>query len=98
MTLTTRPQWEQQGIEGLVPNKPLAQEDKTVVRKRLLDYIENVFNTTRLGFAKLLHVSPATISKWLYTTTMPSAHVLVSISRHTGLDYEEVLDLFSEGT
>lgn len=91
--------WEQQGIEGLALNKPLVQDDdKPIVRKRLLDYIENVFGTTKLGFAKLLRVSPAAVSKWLHTTTMPSAYVLMSIARYTGLDYEEVLDLFKEGT
>lgn len=91
--------WEQQGIEGLALNKPLVQDDdKPIIRKRLDYYIRKVFGTTKLEFANLLGVSPAAVSKWLHTTTMPSAYVLMSIARHTGLDYEEVLDLFKEGT
>ncbi|MCM1289620.1 MAG: helix-turn-helix transcriptional regulator [Corallococcus sp.] len=98
MTTNTEPQWLQQGIEGLAEDKPLTSDDDSpVLRKRLYDYITSVFYTTKLGFARLIGVSPATVSKWLHTTTMPSTYLLLKISRETGFDLQEVMELFEEG-
>ena len=89
--------WEQVGIDGIAQNKPVTDvEEKGVVRKQLDYYIRNVFHTNKIGFAKMVGVSPATVTKWLYTKAMPSTHFLLKIARYTGLDFEEVLDLFKE--
>ncbi|MBR1955061.1 MAG: helix-turn-helix transcriptional regulator [Clostridia bacterium] len=65
-----------------------------VVRQELLDYITKKLHCSKLEFAKMLDVSPATITKWLYSNTMPDTHVIRRMSRRLGLSYEEVLDLF----
>lgn len=90
----------QLGIFGIAENKEfndaLGVPTKQIKRVALAEFIRNKCNLTGRDFAKKIGVSPATISKWLYTETMPSIRVVKSISTHYNVTIEYVDELFSQ--
>ncbi len=89
----------QTGIAGVMPDKKVetdenAIDERRLARPQLYYLIRMICNTNKKGFAELVGVSPATITKWLYTTTMPSAYVLAKCARRLGLEFEEFYDYF----
>ena len=72
----------------------MAKQKQAVVRTELLDYITKKLHCSKVEFARMLDISPATITKWLYTTTEPDVHIMRRMSRRLGLSFEEVLALF----
>ncbi len=90
----------QLGISGIAENKAfndaLGLPTKTIVRPKLANYILRDVGTNKVSFAKMLNVSPATVTKWLYTDTMPSVEVLHRFAHNMGLSYAEVLAFFEE--
>lgn len=91
-------QYEQQGIPGIAENKIFEPKTRNgvgkIVRKNLFDYIRVKLGVDQRKFAKMLKVSDASITQWLYTDRMPSARVMLKMSSEFGLSYAEVLELF----
>lgn len=71
----------------------MAKAKQQVMRKELERLIRRNYEN-KIAFANSLGVSPATVSKWLYTDTVPSRSILQLISRNTGLTLAAVYDLF----
>ena len=89
-------EYEQVGIEGIAQNKPLNpyQQREGVIRPKLLRYITLKLRTDQSGFARMISVSPATVTQWLYTERMPAGAALIRMASEFGLSYNELLDLF----
>lgn len=90
----------QLGICGIAENKELNDAlelpTKEIKRVELARFIRNN-GLTKLTFARIAEVSPATISKWLYTDTVPSIKVVKRIATRFGVSIEDVDELFEAG-
>lgn len=88
----------QLAINGIAENKEFNDEfgleTVTIVRPKLADYIANKLNLNKVGFARMLKISPAAVSKWLNSYTEPSMDMIKRIGRYCGLSVAEVIDLF----
>ncbi|MCM1194416.1 MAG: helix-turn-helix transcriptional regulator [Firmicutes bacterium] len=88
----------QVAISGIAENKEfndaLGLPTKTVVRPKLSDFICAKLQTNKVGLARMLKISPATVTKWLYTETKPSVDMIKRIGRYLGMSFDEVLELF----
>lgn len=88
----------QVGISGIAENKEfneaLGFKTKTIRRKKLATLIKYKLNTNKIGFAHMLKIAPATVTKWLYTNTEPSIEMMKRIAHHLGMSLEEVDELF----
>lgn len=65
-----------------------------VVRPKLKEFIERKLFCSKVDFAAMVKVSPATITKWLHSKTEPSMFTLRNISRRLGMDFAEIDELF----
>ena len=70
------------------------QTAQPIVHVALSDYITKKLHCSKSEFATMIDVSPATITKWLYSHTMPDMHVMRRMSRRLGLSMDEVAELF----
>lgn len=88
----------QKGIPGIADDTEFAPETPRKytkpIRKKLYDYIRGKLGMEQQGFAKLMDISPATVTQWLYTERMPNSNVLRRMATKLGLSYGEVYDLF----
>lgn len=88
----------QLAINGIAENKEFNDElelkTQVIVRPKLADYIRSKLDTNKIGFARMLKISPAAVSKWLNTYTEPSVDMIKRIGRYCGLSVAEVIDLF----
>lgn len=88
----------QLAINGIAENKEFNDElglkTQVIVRPKLADYISSKLDTNKIGFARMLKISPAAVSKWLNTYTEPSMDMIKRIGRYCGLSVAEVIDLF----
>lgn len=88
----------QVGIPGVAQDKNFETKKKygsgKPLRKKLYEYIYAKLGTDQSGFARMMSISAATVTQWLYTDRMPSGNVFVRMSTNLGLSYEEVLELF----
>lgn len=89
----------QLGIFGIAEDRPfheaLGLPVKQIKRVELAKFIRNKCELTGREFAKAISVSPATISKWLYTETMPSIKVVRRIATVYGVTTDYVDGLFN---
>lgn len=92
----------QLGIHGIAEDKEFHQERGLPVRRirrlQLAEFIRGKCALSGREFAKSVGVSPATISKWLYTDTMPSIRIAKRIATIYGITVAEVDKLFDTAT
>lgn len=90
--------WLQVGICGIAEDKAFNDElnlpTKEIKRVKLAKFIRYKLNTNKIGFARLANVSPATVTKWLFTDAVPSMEMAKRLCRNFNLSLEEVDDLF----
>ncbi len=87
--------WKQVAISGIAEDKVLNDaESKRVRRKSLEDFIQLKLHLQQQEFAQMLNVSAATITKWLYSDTVPSVFTMRRMAVQFGMDFDEVLKLF----
>ena len=90
--------YEQMGIPGVADNKVFESKTRNgvgkIVRKKLFDYIHAKLGVEQNEFAKMLNVSPASVTQWLYSDRMPSARVFFKMASEFGFSYDEVIELF----
>lgn len=88
----------QVGICGIAEDKEFNDElglpTKEIKRTELAKFIRYKLNTNKIGFARLANVSPATVTKWLFTDAVPSMEMAKRIARNFNLTLEEVDELF----
>lgn len=88
----------QLGIFGIAEDKAfndaLGLPTKQIKRVELAQFIRQKCQLSGRDFARTIGVSPATISKWLYTDTMPSIRTVRSIATKYGVTVEYVDKLF----
>lgn len=91
-------QYLQLGIDGIADNREfneaLGLPCKDIRRLKLAEFIRNKLGTNKVTFARMLNVSPAAVTKWLYTDAEPKTHVIKRISNCFGLSFDEALALF----
>ena len=75
-------------------NKSFGLPCKEIRRINLAEFIRNKLGCNKVTFARMIDVSPATVTKWLYSDAEPKAHVIKRIARCFGLSVDEVLTLF----
>ena len=92
-------EYEQRGLPGLAENKPLNENKQSagerMLRPKLYTYISQTLRLTERGFARMLSVSPATVTQWLHTDRMPRASALARMTSTLHLSYDEVMKLFA---
>lgn len=88
----------QLGISGVAENKEYdaGTETSKVVRNKLANLISSKLQTNKIGFANMLKISPATVTKWLCSYTQPSTEMVKLIARKLGMSAGEVFDLFED--
>lgn len=88
----------QLAISGIAEDKEfheaLGMEPKTLKRTRLASFITRKLGVDKITFARMLGVSPAAVTKWLYTTTQPSYYTMKKMSNIFGLTFAEVEEFF----
>ena len=89
----------QLGISGIAENKEfnesLDSPIKELKRAKLAEFIRHKCELSGREFAKAVQVSPATITKWLYTETQPSLRVVKRIATVYGVSVADVDELFT---
>jgi len=88
----------QLGISGIAENKEFNEAldlpTREIKREKLAKFIRYKLNTNKIGFAKIANVSPATVTKWLFTDAVPSLEMAKQLSRKFSMTLEEVDELF----
>ncbi|MCM1533720.1 MAG: helix-turn-helix domain-containing protein [Corallococcus sp.] len=92
-------QYVQVAICGIAEDKAFNDASelptKVIRRKKLAEFIRNKCLLSGRDFARTIDVSPAAITKWLYTDTMPSIRVIRKIATVYGITVEEADGLFA---
>ena len=93
-----RNEYLQLGIFGIAEDKEfhtaLGVSTKQIKRQALAEFIISKDLSGR-AFARVVDVSPATITKWLYTETQPSIRVVRRIATKFGVTVDYVDSLFT---
>lgn len=88
----------QLGIFGIAEDKEFNDKldlpTKQIRRVKLAEFIRHTCRVSGRAFARAIGVSAATVSKWLYTDTMPSITVANRIATIYGMNVAEVDKLF----
>ena len=85
-------------IEGIAENKDfndaLGIPTREIKRVKLAKFIRYKLQTNKCGFARDAGVSPATVTKWLYSNTEPGIEMSKKLARRFGLTLDEIYELF----
>ncbi len=91
-------QYLQLAIDGIAENKDfndaLGIPTREIKRVKLAEFIRYKLQTNKRGFARVAGVSPATVTKWLYSDTEPGIEMSKKLARRFGLSLDEVYNLF----
>lgn len=91
-------QYVQVAICGIAEDKDfndaLELPTREIKRDKLATFICKKLQTNKLGFARQANVSPATVTKWLYSDTTPGIDMAKQLSCRFDLTLEEVYQLF----
>ncbi len=85
----------QTGIPGIAKDKPFSRPNPNpIVRPKLLDYIEKKLMVGKEEFSRLVGVTPATVTAWLYSSVSPKFVKIQQMARILCLTLDELSELF----